>query len=147
MTIPKIIQNYFRSPWKFGRKFSYHMEMWQNILAPPFTHSPLVLCIKNDLSITLANQGIIWYWIMWHCIKSNCDIQAFDREMHSKFATGGIFGYIFCCLIQNWKTTIQKPTFLTCSTKYYSTIKAKQSYKRQFNRNRQPLLNESNYED
>ena len=30
-----IIQKYFRTPLEHGKKFSYPMKMWQNILVPP----------------------------------------------------------------------------------------------------------------
>ena len=48
-----IIQKYFRTPLKRGKKFSYPMKMLQNILVPPpLFHSAPVPGIKNDLSLT-----------------------------------------------------------------------------------------------
>ena len=46
-----IIQKYFRTPLKRGKKFSYPMKMLQNILVPPLFHSAPVPGIKNDRSL------------------------------------------------------------------------------------------------
>ena len=46
-----IIQKYFRTPLKRGKKFSYPMKMLQNILVPPLFHSAPVSSIKNDRSL------------------------------------------------------------------------------------------------
>ena len=46
-----IIQKYFRTPLKRGKKFSYPMKMLQNILDPPLFHSAPVPGIKNGRSL------------------------------------------------------------------------------------------------
>ena len=46
-----IIQKYFCTPLKRGKKFSYPMKMLQNIWYPPLFHSAPVPSIKNDQSL------------------------------------------------------------------------------------------------
>ena len=48
-----IIQKYFRTPLKRGKKISYPMKMLQNILVPPLFHSAPVPGIKNGHCLTL----------------------------------------------------------------------------------------------
>ena len=53
-----IIQKYFRTPLKCGKKFSYSMKMLQNILVPPplFPSAP-VPGIKNDQSLIVRKYS------------------------------------------------------------------------------------------
>ena len=51
-----IIQKYFRTPLKRGKKFSYPVKMLQNILVPPLFHSTPVPGIKNDRSLTATSM-------------------------------------------------------------------------------------------
>ena len=67
-----IIQKYFGTPLKCGKKFSYPMKMWQNILVPPLDS------LRPGSVLTNRHQGIL----PWQSMTENPPA-AVRRALHS----------------------------------------------------------------